>query len=90
MASSQFEGSVSGSVVGDRKEWDQWVESIYHDLHPIDQVILEHSFGLHGKDIKPANVVAKLVNLSPGAISQRKSKIQTMLDEFDNFMGRGK
>jgi len=88
MASSQFEGSVEGSGGTSQKAWDQWVEGIYHDLHPVDQVILEHSFGLHGKEITPANVLAKLVNLSPGAISQRKARIQQMLDEFESFMGR--
>ena len=80
-------GLVSGP---DQRAWNTWVEAIYHDLPAIDQVILEHSFGLHGKPILPSNKLADMIKLSPGAISQRKARIQNMLDEFENFMGRSK
>lgn len=67
--------------------WNRWVEGVYHDLHPTDQVILEHSFGLFGNPVLSGQDVAKKINLSPGAVSQRKARIQGMLNEFDSFMG---
>lgn len=70
----------------DERAWDVWVESIYHDLPPVDQVILEHSFGLHDRPVLPAGQIARMVNLSPGAVSQRKSRIQQQLDEFETFL----
>lgn len=74
----------------DERAWDVWVESVYHDLPPVDQVILEHSFGLHGRPVLPAGQIAKMVNLSPGSISQKKARIQQHLDEFETFLrGRG-
>ena len=86
LAGSQYDGQITHSGMG-QQAYDKWVESIYHDLTPVDQVILERSFGLHGKEILPAVNISKMLNLSPGAVSQRKAKIQQMLDEYDNFMG---
>lgn len=87
LAASQVEGHAAGHGV-DRKTWDAWVESVYHDLDPVDQVILEHSFGLHGRPVLTSSRVAPKVGLSEGAVAQRKSRIQGILDEFETFMGR--
>lgn len=87
LAGGQLEGGFAVERP-DERAWNDWVEGVYHDLGPLDQVILEHSFGLHGRDVLPANQVARLVGLSPGAVSMRKLKIQQSLDEFDAFMGR--
>ncbi len=57
-----------------------WHEFVYHDLTPIDQVIMEHSLGLHGKKILSNQDIARRLKLSPGAISQRKAQIQAKLD----------
>lgn len=89
-------GALTGSQVNDEVSstrtdpaaWEQWLKIVYHDLDPVDQVILEHSFGLHNKPVLPANEIAARVGLSNGAVSQRKVKIQNMLDEYDTFMGR--
>lgn len=88
LAGSQYEGPSAGTAPADEKAWNTWVESVYADLNPIDQVILEHSFGLHGRPALPANRIAAKVNLSAGAVSQRKSRIQMLLDGYDSFMGR--
>lgn len=55
-------------------------EFVYHDLDPIDQVIMEHSLGLHNRPVLPGNSLASKLNLSPGAISQRKKRIQEKLN----------
>lgn len=64
---------------------DAWYDFVYHDLHPIDQLIMEHSLGLHGKPILPKQVIAYKLRLSPGAVSQRAAKIQAQLDKQEDL-----
>lgn len=57
-----------------------WASLVYHDLDPIDQVILEHSLGLHNKPVLANQDIAHKLKISPGAVSQRRQRIQTKLD----------
>lgn len=57
-----------------------WHDFVYHDLDPIDQQIMEHALGMHGKRVLSNQELAQKLRLSPGAVSQRKAKIQTKLD----------
>ncbi len=59
-----------------------WINYMYPDLDPIDQVIAEHGFGLHGRQPRSTGHIAKLLNLTPGAVSQRASRIQASLDDL--------
>jgi DNA-directed RNA polymerase specialized sigma subunit len=43
---------------------------------------MEHTLGLNGKKVLANTEVAKRLSISPGAVSQRKSRIQSRLDEF--------
>lgn len=61
-----------------------WEEFVYGDLDPIDQLILEHSVGLHNKDVLSNQDIARKLKLSPGAISQRKARIQDQLNTFES------
>jgi DNA-directed RNA polymerase specialized sigma subunit len=58
-----------------------WHDFVYHDLDPIDQQIMEYTLGMHGKPQLSNQDVARLLRLSPGAISQRKARIQSKLDQ---------
>jgi DNA-directed RNA polymerase specialized sigma subunit len=51
------------------------LEYLHHDLDPVDQKILEWRSGLYGKKQISNNEIARRVNLSPGAVSQRAAKI---------------
>lgn len=55
------------------------LEFVYNDADPADQVILEHSLGLHGKPVLQNQQIARKLRLSPGAISQRKAKLQKQI-----------
>lgn len=57
---------------------------LYHDLDPINQALIERSFGMHGFRPMTHTKIATALNLSQGAISQRAAKIQTMLDQLDD------
>jgi DNA-directed RNA polymerase specialized sigma subunit len=60
----------------------QQAEFIHGDLSGIDQSILEHSLGLFGAERLSHGAIAKRLNISSGAISQRARRIQSRLDEL--------
>jgi DNA-directed RNA polymerase specialized sigma subunit len=60
---------------------DAWLDLIYEDLAPIDQNILDWTLGLHGRRPASNQEIAKRLRLSPGAVSQRKARIQMLLDQ---------
>lgn len=64
-----------------RQESEAWVQFVYDDLSPIDKKIMEWTLGLNGQPVLANQVIAKRLNRSPGAISQRKKLIQNLLDE---------
>lgn len=64
---------------------EAWLDFVYHDLDPLDQVIMEYSLGMHGKKILSNQGIAKRLRVSPGAISQRKAKIQNKLDSREEL-----
>jgi len=69
---------------------DAWLEVVYDDLPPIDQKIMEWSLGLHGREKLSNKEIATKLLRSPGAISQRKAKIQQLLRQEETlspFMG---
>jgi DNA-directed RNA polymerase specialized sigma subunit len=64
---------------------DTWLELVYQDLLPVDQNILDWTLGLHGRKPLSNQEIAVKLQLSPGAISQRKAKIQTKLDQREEL-----
>lgn len=74
---------IGPGVVG--PQTDTWMDFVYHDLSPVDQVIMEHTIGLHGKQVLPKQRIAAKLNLSPGAISQRAAKIQEKLNRKEEL-----
>lgn len=62
-----------------------WVEFIYPDLSPRDQVILDYSLGLHGRRRLSPSQIAKKLGITPGAVSQRLQRLQETLDARDNL-----
>lgn len=58
-----------------------WMDYVHHDLGPIDQKILEWKTGVFGHQALSTNEIARRLKLSPGAVSQRASKIAAKLAE---------
>jgi DNA-directed RNA polymerase specialized sigma subunit len=81
---SEGEDIYSPPVV-ERDNVRQWHEFVYHDLAPTDQLIMEHTLGLHGKPVLANKDLAQKLMISPGAVSQRKAKIQAKLDLREEF-----
>lgn len=60
---------------------DIWVEYVHHDLDPVDKKILEWKTGLYGKPVLSTNEIARRLKITPGAVSQRASKIAMKIEE---------
>lgn len=61
-----------------------WQKTVYHSLNPIDQVVMQHTLGLYGAKPMTNETIARKLKISPGAVSQRKAKIQQLLDSTDS------
>jgi DNA-directed RNA polymerase specialized sigma subunit len=75
-------GTIEDSpVADDQKKTDAWIKFVRDDLNPVDQYVLEHTLGLDGAKILSNQVMAAKLKITPGALSQRKARIQAILDK---------
>lgn len=80
--------SISSQIFGGVHSPEQnklpiWHQIVYEDLMPIDQRIMEHGLGLFGNKQLNNEAIARKLKVTPGYISQRKAKIQQMLDQVE-------
>lgn len=74
-------GGMAGRLPGDTGAEDLWLQIVYQDLDPIDQRILEMTLGMNNQRKLSNLEIAKALNRTPAAITQRKMKIQKLLDQ---------
>lgn len=80
---AQGGSAVLPGVLQDRKDF--LFDLVYHDLDPVNQLILDHTIGRNGRrELSNQELAAKL-RISPGAVSQRKSLIQQKLDQLEDL-----
>ena len=78
--------NLSGGQFGrDEKSQGAWLEVVYDSLSPLDQKIMELSLGLHGRKPLSNQEIAKKLRRTPGAVSQRKKKIQEIIREEEGL-----
>ena len=70
---------------GDTAAADAWRTFVHKTLDPTNQLILEHSAGMFGRRPLSTGELADKLGISAGAVSQRKAKIQELLDRGGNF-----
>jgi hypothetical protein len=93
VSSGMMEGLAPGFAGGirpDPRAQQMWTELVYDDLAPLDQKILEYTLGMHGRKPLSNMEIARKLGRSPGAISQRKARVQKLLDqeqELSPFLG---
>ena len=58
---------------------------VYDSVSPVDQKIMQWSSGMNGKQLSN-NEIAHKLNLSPGAVSQRKAKIQELMGKVRGLL----
>jgi DNA-directed RNA polymerase specialized sigma subunit len=69
---------------------DSWVEFVYTDMDVTNKKIMEWTLGLHGSSTYSNTEIARKLRMTPGAVSQRKQKIQGVLNQrqdLDPFNG---
>lgn len=59
---------------------DPWLDIVYGDLDPVNQKIMEWTLGLNGQPVLQNQQIADRLRITAGAVSQRKNKIQSLLD----------
>lgn len=65
-------------------ESDAWLELVYNELNPVDQNILDWTLGRKGRVLSNQEIARRL-NLTPGAVSQRKARIQAAIDRKEEL-----
>lgn len=76
-----MQGQPASQLPNQQEHENYWVDIVYQDLGPLDQKIMELTLGLNGHKKLSNQDVAKKLNRSPGAVTQRKLRIQKLLDQ---------
>lgn len=77
-------GGQASDLPNNHRSADAWLNFVHGDLSPKDQLVMELTLGLHGHRRTSTQDIARRLNITPGAVSQRAAKIQTMLDQKYN------
>jgi DNA-directed RNA polymerase specialized sigma subunit len=64
---------------------EEWANFVRDDLGNVDRVILDHSLGLNGAKPLSNQQIAKKLRITPAAVSQRRLRIQALLDRRDSI-----
>ena len=75
------DGGVASTVPGANRGADAWMNFVYEDLAPTDKLIMDMALGRNGKRRTSTQEIARRLNITPGAVSQRAARIQSMLDK---------
>lgn len=75
------DGGVASTVPGSNRGADAWMNFVHGDLSPTDQLIMDMALGRNGRKHTSTQDIARKLNITPGAVSQRAAKIQVMIDK---------
>lgn len=80
-------GDVASTIPGATSGEDAWFNFVYDDLSPTDKLIADMTLGRHNRRMASTQEIARRLNITPGAVSQRAAKIQAMLDKRHTYGG---
>ena len=72
---------VASTLPNYTKHTDAWLDFVYGDLSPTDKLIMDMTLGRNGRRRAATQDIARRLNITPGAVSQRAAKIQEMIDQ---------
>ena len=78
-------GDVASNIPGATNSEDAWFNFVYDDLSPTDKLVADMVLGRHGRRRASTQEIARRLNITPGAVSQRAAKIQAMLDKRQQY-----
>jgi DNA-directed RNA polymerase specialized sigma subunit len=76
-----YGGDVASAIPNSTRAADAWFNFVYEDLGPVDKLIADMTLGRNGRRKTSTQEIARRLNITPGAVSQRAAKIQAMLDK---------
>lgn len=79
------DGTVASTIPGTDHGLDAWLDFVYDDLSSTDKLIMDMTLGRNGRKQASVQEIAKELNISPSAVSQRASKIQEMIDKRHQY-----
>jgi DNA-directed RNA polymerase specialized sigma subunit len=59
---------------------------VYYDLDDIDKQIFQYRLGYRGTKVLPNQEIARRLNISPSAVTQRATRIQRRLEETSKWL----
>lgn len=83
MLSADGSPMVAGDQAVASSDLDLWQRAVYHDLEPVDQFIMQHTWGIYGAPPLSTATIAKRLKITPGAVSQRRAKIDAYLKSVE-------
>lgn len=72
---------IASTLPNYTKHTDAWLDFVYGDLTPTDKLIMDMTLGRNGRRRTSTQDIARRLNITPGAVSQRAAKIQQMIDQ---------
>jgi DNA-directed RNA polymerase specialized sigma subunit len=75
-----YGGDVASAIPNSHRAADAWFNFVYEDLSPVDKLIADMTLGRNGRRKTSTQEIARRLNITPGAVSQRAAKIQSLLD----------
>jgi DNA-directed RNA polymerase specialized sigma subunit len=76
--------SDSPEVVASKADpFSVWQDAVYHDLGNVDKLVMQYRTGYRGAPQLDTNEIARRLNISPAAVSQRAKRIQMKLDSYN-------
>jgi len=65
-----------------------WADYVYHDLSDVDKVVFQHRTGYNSAPIKSNEEIARMLRISPAAVSQRANRLQAKMNQLYAQQGR--
>jgi len=81
MDEESYGGDVASTIPNNTRAANAWFNFVYDDLSPVDKLIADMTLGRNGRRKTSTQEIARRLNITPGAVSQRAAKIQAMLDK---------
>jgi len=76
-----YGGDVASQIPTHGAAEEAWLDFVYGDLAPTDQLIMDLTLGRNGRKPTSTQEIARRLNITPGAVSQRAAKIQTLINQ---------
>ena len=72
---------MASKIPGQVSSQEAWLGFVHGDLSPTNKLVMDLLLGRNGRKKTSVQEIAKRLNITPGAVSQRAAKIQELLNK---------